>query len=157
MRRSLAAGVLGLVLLGAGWPANAGVYADELAKCLVSSTTPADRQGFIVWMFTALSVHPDITGYSSITDVQRREASVKTAKLFERLLTSDCREETIAAVKYEGASAMETSFSAFGQAAARGLMEHPDVNRQLGDFVAHMDMQKLKELGSGAASPSDPK
>ena len=39
-------------LLVATSPARAGVYADDLSKCLVKSTSAGDQKALVFWIFT---------------------------------------------------------------------------------------------------------
>ena len=52
MRRGQPALVAALVL-SMSPPALAGPYADEMARCLVRSTSPADRNALVRWLFAA--------------------------------------------------------------------------------------------------------
>ena len=71
--------------------ALAGPYGDELAKCLVKSTTDADKTYLVKWLFAAAALHPDVKSIASVSDAQRDELNKNAAKLFERLLTESCR------------------------------------------------------------------
>src|SRR5258705_7034326 len=51
--------------------AVAGPYSDEMAKCLVRSTTSTEKNGLIKWIFAAAALHPEVKGISSITEAQR--------------------------------------------------------------------------------------
>ena len=143
---------LGVLALGAGaaGPAQAGVYSDDLAKCLVRSATPSDQTSFVIWAFSAMSAHPAVRQYSNFSDAQRTQLNRDVAKLYERLLTVDCHAETVAALKYEGAVGMEQSFSLLGQVAFRGLMTDPDVTKQFAALGQGLDVQKLESLGKEA-------
>jgi hypothetical protein len=138
--------------------AQAGVYADDLSKCLVASSSPDDQKVFILWMFSALGSHPDVKGYMTMTDAQRKSINQNTGRLFERLVTVDCRKEGVAALKYEGNSAMEAAFSVFGQVATRGLLTNPEVTKSLSGMAQAIDMAKinvmLKEAGVTAPAES---
>lgn len=131
--------------------AQAGVYSDDLSKCLVASSSLADQKVFILWMFTALGSHPDVKSYMNMTDAQHAAINQNTGHLFERLLTADCRKEAISALKYEGNSAMESAFSVFGQVATRGLLTDPEVTKSLSGMAQSVDMKEielmLKEAG----------
>jgi len=142
---------LGIALaLGAAGAARAGVYSDDLGKCLVRGATPSDQTTFVIWAFGAMSAHPAVKQYSNFTDAQRIELNRAVGKLYERLLTVDCRKETIAALKYEGAQGMEQSFSVLGQVAFRGLMGDPAVTAVLSGLADAVDKQKLEALGREA-------
>ena len=118
--------LLALAILSAGLcattPASAGVYADDLGKCLVSATTPDDQRDLVLWVFAAIASHPDIQHYATITSDQQTAIIKKAAALVDRLVTVDCRKQAVDAIKYEGASAMEASFTTLGEIAMRGLM-----------------------------------
>lgn len=126
--------------------ALAGPYADELAKCLVKSTTDTDKNSLVKWMFAAAALHPEVKSIASISDAQRDELNKNAARLFERLITEACRSETQEAVKYEGAGTLSASFQVLGQVAARGLFSDPAVARSAADFANYLDKQKLERL-----------
>ena len=152
MRRIVVAA--GLVLaLGLSGAAKAGVYGDDLAKCLVKSASPADQKDFVIWAFAAMSAHPSVQAYSKFTDEERTAANKRVAALYERLMTVDCRAETVAAVKYEGTSAIEQGFSLLGQVAFRALMGDPKVAQQFSDLQKYVDVKKFEALGAEAGVP----
>jgi hypothetical protein len=135
--------IFSLALL-ASQSALAGPYSDEMAKCLVTSTSEADKNFLVKWMFAAASLHPAVKSISSISDAQRNEMNVKTAKLFERLLTESCKSQVQQAIKYEGQSTIESAFQVLGQVAARGLFSDPSVNGFIAQLGNHIDKQKLE-------------
>lgn len=126
-------------------PAHAGPYSDDLAKCLVESTTTSDKNALVKWMFAMAALHPAVKSIASITEAERTQSSRDTAQLFERLLTESCRTQTRQAVKYEGATALQTGFQMLGQVAARELFADPGVARGLADLENHIDSQKMKQ------------
>jgi hypothetical protein len=126
--------------------ATAGPYSDEMAKCLVTSTSETDKNFLVKWMFAAASLHPAVKSISSISDAQRNEMNVKTAKLFERLLTESCKSQVQQAIKYEGQSTIESAFQVLGQVAARGLFSDPSVNGFIAQLGNHIDKQKLESV-----------
>ena len=125
--------------------AHAGPYSDDLAKCLVESTTATDKNALVKWMFAMAALHPAVKSIASITEAERTQSSRSTAQLFERLLTESCRTQTRQAVKYEGAAALQTGFEMLGQVAARELFADPNVARGLADLENHIDSQKMKQ------------
>jgi hypothetical protein len=156
MRRLFAA--LGLVVtVGATAPAaQAGVYTDDLSKCLVKSANPADQQALILWIFAAMSAHPAVKPYTKVTDAQLQASNKQAGELMQRLLTIDCRPEAVAAIKYEGESAFTAAFSVLGQVAMRGLMADPSVTTAVGGISAGIDNAKLEALGREAGIPTPP-
>lgn len=132
----------------------AGPYADEMAKCLVTSTSESDKNFLVKWMFAAAALHPAVKSISSVTDAQRNELNVKTAKLFERLLTESCKKQVQTAIKYEGQSTIESAFQVLGQVAARGLFSDPAVNGFIAQLGNHIDKQKMESvLGTTPKKP----
>jgi len=125
---------------------SAGVYSDSLARCLVSHTSAQDKTQLVRWIFAIMALHPAVSDTSTVGDSERDKLNRSAGMLFERLLTSDCRNETKEALMYEGPIAMQTSFQVLGQAAVVGLMSDPKVAAGLADFQRYMDETKLRDL-----------
>ncbi len=141
-----------------GTATTAGVYTDDLSRCLVKSSTQSDNTALMQWMFAAMSVNPAITSMTSVTPAQREKYDRSAAALIERLLLKDCRKETLEAVKYEGEKAIEASFSVLGQVAARGLMSDPGTMAGMQNLTTYLDKDKWIALGKEAGTaPSDAK
>jgi len=68
------------------------------------------------------------------------------AKLLERLITESCKSEMRKALTHEGPDAIQTSFQALGQVAARGLFSDPAVARGMADVDGYMDKPKIQRL-----------
>ena len=156
MQRTLVTAILTLALVGAATGAAAGPYTDDLSKCLVRSTSPADQSALMQWMFGLLSLNPAVKADSNLTPQKREAYDRKASALMERLLTSDCHKETVEALKYEGNSAIEASFRVLGEVAFRGLMSDPNVAADLQAFAGYVDPAKLLELGKEAGIADTP-
>ena len=126
--------------------AEAGPYSDDLARCLVSSTTPADKGGLVKWIFSIASLHPQLSTASTVTTAQRDELNRNLAALFETLLTDKCRAQTQAAVRYEGPGTIEASFSVLGEAAMMELFSDKGVSQGMGAFAKYLHEEKLREV-----------
>jgi hypothetical protein len=143
--------------------ALAGPYSDDLAKCFVRSTSDSDKMVFGQWMFAALSLNPSLSPMMSITQQQRDDLNHKATDYYQRLMFSDCRQQTVDALKYEGATAIGFSFQILGQVAARSLMSEPHAQEGMKVMRQNIDKEKLtallKDAGLSAAgvSPSEPK
>ena len=124
--------------------AAAGPYSDELAKCLVRSTTTSEKNALIKWVFAAAALHPEVKGIASVTEAQRDELSKATGKLFERLVSESCKTETQDAVKYEGPSVFQSAFTVLGQVASIGLFTDPSVSGYMSDFLKYIDKSKVQ-------------
>jgi hypothetical protein len=142
--------VLGLatVLMTASAPvvANAGVYGDDLGKCLVKATSVEDRATFMAWLYGVMSLNPAVHDLSKITPAQLDETDHKVADLFGRLIFKDCRSEAVDAIKYEGVASFQSSFELFGKVAMTGLLEEPHVSAGVSAFAKDIDMGEMKKL-----------
>ncbi len=127
-------------------PAIAGVYTDDLSRCLVESSTSEDKLTLVKWMFTGMALHPTVKPMAPITEEQRDGANKNAAKLFVRLLTETCVAQTKNAVKYEGQLAIQSSFQVFGQVAGKELLTNPDVAAGMSGLEKHFDSDKLNEV-----------
>ncbi len=93
-----------------------------------------------------MSAHPAVSDMSLVTAEMQTEANKKTAALMERLLLSDCRTETVNALKYEGDSAIEFAFGGVGETAMGDLMANPLVAAQLTQLSTLIDESKWVAL-----------
>ena len=122
----------------------AGIYSDELTKCIVESSSTEDVETFARWMFATISLHPAVEPLASVTNKQRDEANKQCADLFTRLISVSCVEQAKKALKYEGQAGFESSFNVLGQMAMRELLMNPKVNAGMSDFEKHFDREKLE-------------
>jgi len=150
--------VYGLVALALiGRQAAAGVYTDDLSKCIVKSASTSDQELLVQWMFSMLSLNPAVTPLSTVTSAQRDDYNKKMADLTVRLVAVSCAKEATDAIKYEGGLALQQSFQVLGQVAARSLMSGPGVAtgmQSLGKYFAADD--RLKVLMKNAGLPEEP-
>jgi hypothetical protein len=144
--RTLVRSVLVTSALLAGTHAVAGPYGDDMAKCLVKSSSPEDQTVFIKWLFSAMALHPDVASLATISAQQRDEFSKRAGALFQRLLTESCRSETQQAIRYEGLATIQYAFQVFGQAAAGNLFANPSVAVGMKDLTKYIDQDKIKAL-----------
>lgn len=126
--------------------ALAGPYTDDLSKCLVAKTTSDDKNRLMAWVFAAIALNPSVAPMASVTPAQRTAINADMARLFEALMTDTCRGEAQAAVKYEGKSAIEASFTVLGQVAGRELFASPAVAQGLAELDSLIDKKKMEDL-----------
>lgn len=127
---------------------QAGVYSDDLSRCLVESSTPTDKLAFVRWMFTAMALHPAVKSLASVSEAKNESASKEVAGLFKTFLTKTCKTQAVKAVKYEGPIALQSSFEVFGKIAASELFSNPEVAAGMSKLNKYMDTESLqKELG----------
>lgn len=153
MPRTATAIALVLALWAPSSLANAGVYKDDLSRCLVKSATPTDRMNFLVWVFSAMSRHPAVEAYSNFSEAHRAAATKQAAGLMQRLMTVDCRSETVTAIKYEGGSAVEAAFGALGEAATRELLSDAAVAKGMASLTDYLDTAAFEKLSAEAGLP----
>ncbi|WP_154668123.1 hypothetical protein [Pseudoduganella violaceinigra] len=129
-------------------PAHAGVYGDDLGKCLVKSATPEDKQQLMQWIFFAIALNPELKQYSSITPEKRDAADKAIAGVFSKLVGQSCTEEAKLVIQYEGPLAFRTAFELLGKIAASELFSAPEVAAGTSTFTKYLDSAELqKKLG----------
>jgi hypothetical protein len=133
--------------------AQAGIYGDDLSKCLILKSTDADKAGLVRWIYGVMSASPTVKDMTSMTAAQHKALNVLGASVFERLVFNECRAETIAALKYEGQGAFEAAFNTLGQVAMRGLMTDPAVSVEMSAFGANFSRDKWNVLAKEAGLP----
>jgi len=127
---------------------HAGVYTDDLSKCLVDSSTSEDKITLAKWMFTAMTLHPAVASMSTVTSKQRDDANKGMGELMVDLISVRCLEQSKKAIKNEGQSALEASFNVLGQVAGKELLANPNVALGLAGLKANIDSNLLnKRLG----------
>jgi|SRR5579862_3988567 len=147
MKTHIALGaVLGCVFAIATQPAAAGPFADDMAKCLVRSTSDSDRADLVRWIYSAMSLHPDLAAMAKVSAKDRDDLQGRASKLFSRLMFESCRSEFVQAVKNEGPATIEYAFSVLGQVAMRGLMSDSHVSESFQALGKSLDENKLKAL-----------
>lgn len=143
------------LFLTAGSEARAGVYADDLAKCLVRSSSATDKTVLMRWLFGAISTDPALASMTTITPQRRQELDRGFADLVQRLLFADCRKETVDGLKNEGAGILQTSFEVLGRVAAQGLMNSPATAAEFRSLGTYIDKDKVRSLFKEAGLPVD--
>ena len=134
---------LSLGMLGATQVATAGPTVDQLSECLVKSTTATDKTAVLQWTFVALSTHPDLKGFSTVTDAQKTALDQKFATVLQRILVEQCATQTKAVIQAEGIQAVGNSFQELGQITGEEILENPEVKAQLKGVVRYLDLNKL--------------
>ncbi|MCG2575784.1 hypothetical protein LZ012_02105 [Dechloromonas sp. XY25] len=125
-------------------PAIAGPDAAALTSCLTDNTSGKDRKDLAKWVFAAMASHPEIREFANVADKVRDQTSNTMGVLVTRLLSEDCAKQTQAAIKNEGATAMQTAFRALGGLAMQELMSNPDVNASFSTFEKYLDRKKIE-------------
>lgn len=124
---------------------QAGPFADELSKCLVRSSTPADKAVLVRWMFSMMALHPEVSQLATVQPARRKELNQQMAALLQSLLTKSCNQEARAAFQHEGQGIFEASFNVLGQTAGRELFTDPGVAAGLAELGGFVDANALRE------------
>ncbi|SJZ41212.1 hypothetical protein SAMN02745119_00530 [Trichlorobacter thiogenes] len=149
--------VLFLILTAMATTAYAGPFTDEMSKCLVRSTSEADKTLLIKWIFAAMATHPDVKALSGVTPEMGEQLNKETGKLVMRLLTVSCKTETRQAVDFEGDDTFKASFGVLGQVAMQGLMANGEVSKYFSGFEKHLNAKELQRaLGKKQTEPAAP-
>jgi len=131
-------------------PASAGLYTDDLTRCVVAKSTDADKLALMRWVFSAMSAHPAVADLSKTTAEQRTAIARQSGDLMIRLLFDDCHAQSVAAIKYEGPESLKSSFEVLGKIAMQGLMTDPAVQNGMASLGTPTATEKLKALAKEA-------
>jgi hypothetical protein len=137
-------------------PTQAGLYQDDLSRCLVAAAKPEDRDALLRWIFAAMASNPKIRDMAKVSQQQSETLSKDAAGLMQRLILEDCRKQTIDAIKYEGAGAIQNAFGTLGQIAMSDLMREESTNAYMGQLDTYLDRPRWDELGreAGVKAPA---
>jgi len=156
MVRRFAAGAGAAALLMLAAPAQAGVFSDGLARCVVTAAQDGDRTTIMKWLFAAMAANPQIAPMANVTQAERDELTRQFAQISERLLMSDCRTEAVQAIKNEGPGVVEAVFRVLGESAMRSLMTDPATAAAMTAIDQFTDKTKWAELMREAGLTSPP-
>jgi len=155
MLKTRMAGAALALALAAASQAQAGPAADALSKCVVGATSAQDRVVLTKWAYVVISANPEFHAMDGVTEPMREDANHHVADLLTRLVTVDCKAQTVIALRTEGPQAVEGAVKALGESAARDLFADPATLGEMTGFVKYLDRDKLIGLmkESGAAAP----
>ena len=156
MKKKLIGVMVGLAAAMPG-QAFASVYGDDLTRCIMSHTSEADNTTLIKWIFAAMAASPKIKDMSNISEARRAEVNLAASQLVSRLITKDCREQTVAALKYDGAESLRNAFELFGKTAMQGLMADPSVQTSMGALDQAFDRKAFDDMLGAAGLKPKPK
>jgi hypothetical protein len=144
MKKLTRAAAIGLLAFGS--QSHAGVFTDDLSRCLVDKTTLEDKTVLVQWIFVAMAQHPSVASMTKVTADDVKVNNQRVGALFMRLLTESCVDVSKKAIKNEGAVAIQSAFQVLGQAAAGELFVHPDVTKVMAGLEQFLDAKKLESL-----------
>jgi hypothetical protein len=149
-RTGTLAGLVALGMAAVSAPVQAGLFADDMARCIVNAATPADRTAIMSWMFGMLSSNPAVSRYANIKDADRTAQVSQFAKIAERLVLEDCRALSLAALKNEGPKVIESAFQVLGEVAMRDRMAAPETREAMAKLDAAGDKARWKQFAAEA-------
>ncbi len=126
--------------------AHAGQYGDELAKCLVQSTSKEDRAMLVRWMFAAVAANPAVAPIANVSPDVMDKANASAGALITRLLTDSCKDKAKQAFANEGGAAVQVSFQALGRVAATDMFSSPEVKKAISGLESNIDKKKIEAL-----------
>jgi hypothetical protein len=140
--------LLGALILISSITTNiyAGQKTNELGVCLTDSLTGKERKNLAKWIFFSMSVHPEISIHFKVPEQTIDKNNEYVGNLMTRLLAEDCPNQTKAALKEAGSTAMENAFEIVGRVAMQELMRDQSVTSTIGGFEKYLDTEKLKVL-----------
>ena len=110
---------------------QAGLYADELGKCMINNASELDKNNLIQWMFISMSKHPLNAKRVDKNDLYEQLISVSVGKLISDLTMNKCRKETELTKNVEGASGIVFAVGMLTSYAAQSMYENPDVKNYM--------------------------
>ena len=141
-------------------PAFAGIFTDDLTRCTVNATTPADRTALMRWTFIVASANPAFANLAVVNETQRQQSFREVGAIFNRLVLHDCRREAVLALRAEGGGALGIAFQTLGELAGREMMNSPASAASAADLDRFLDMEGVaaltREAGVTAAGPPAP-
>jgi hypothetical protein len=124
----------------------AGPYENDLAKCLVESTTKEDRASLVRWMFAMAAANPAVGSIANVSPETVDELNATTGALFMRLLTDSCKNEAKNALEYEGSGTLRIGFRVLGAVAGKELFSSPEVKQAMSGLARNVDTNRLEQL-----------
>ena len=107
--------LLGVGLLYGGMTnAQAGQYADVLARCLVNSASEQDNIVMLKWIYAVIGINKNLQGLSSVSDVQRQQYAKQVGAFFSRAYQDTCKSQVSDTLLFEGHNGISHAGEIFG-------------------------------------------
>ena len=120
-----------------------GPFSEKLGECFVRSTSEADKNQHVRWMYILIAEHPVIKKDYPIAERDKVASDLAIADIVTSLFTRSCAAEADEALKYEGEIAFYSSFEMLGKAAASNIFTDPNVVAASQRYVEYIDFGKL--------------
>jgi hypothetical protein len=80
------AGMAALIAVGlVTTPASAGIYGDDVTRCLAKSVSDSDQITLVTWIFSAIAMHPSIKQYANMSVEQKKQVDSQVNVIVTRL------------------------------------------------------------------------
>ena len=123
-----------------------GEYLNRFANCLMQNTTERDKVVLVRWMFSAVAQHSALESEFNISVEKSTNHEIAVADYMQYILGSICIEEAKNVLNYEGEDAFAKSFEYLGEVAMMSLIDDPNVNRALENWIIHLDPNFIKKF-----------
>ena len=123
-----------------------GEYLNRFANCLMQNTTERDKVVLVRWMFSAVAQHSALESEFNISAEKSTNHEIAVADYMQYILGSICLEEAKNVLSYEGEEAFTKSFEYLGELAMMSLIDDPNVNRALENWIIHLDPNFIKKF-----------
>ena len=125
-------------------PIFAGPFEDDMSRCLVMASSSKDNIILGRWLVRVYGEHGGSKDLTKLSDYKKEQIDKEVARLFTRLLSEDCKEETKKALRFEGEGVMFNAFRVLGEVAGKELIEDKNVSKAINKFTEYVDYEKLK-------------
>ena len=123
-----------------------GEYLNKFANCLMQNTTERDKVVLVRWMFSAVAQHSALESEFNISAEKSTNHEIAVADYMQYILGSICLEEAKNVLNYEGEEAFTKSFEYLGELAMMSLIDDPNVNNALENWIIHLDPNFIKKF-----------
>ena len=123
-----------------------GEYLNKFANCLMQNTTERDKVVLVRWMFSAVAQHSALESEFNISAEKSTNHEIAVADYMQYILGSICLEEAKNVLNYEGEDAFTKSFEYLGELAMMSLIDDPNVNNALENWIIHLDPNFFKKF-----------
>lgn len=143
LKITLKPALLFVAMIGLAPTAFAGQTVDQLSDCLMKNVTAQDKTTVLQWTYAALSAHPDLKAFSTISPEQKDQLDQKMAQALQRVIVDQCADQTKAVIQTEGPQAVTQSFQQLGRSAGEDIVKDPAVSKSLKNTLRYIDLSKV--------------
>ncbi len=123
-----------------------GEYLNKFANCLMQNTTERDKVVLVRWMFSAIAKHSALESEFNISEKKSKNHEIAVADFMQYILGTICLEDAKNVLNFEGEEAFVKSFEYLGEVAMMSLIDDPNVNNALENWIIHLDPDFIKKF-----------